>query len=350
MNYKHHYQYQNVRPTKVLEAARYLVQTSELFRKKHIEVQQTWEDNVISSSDLTTTRQSNEWEEFLNNHASYSNEMQSTETQTTLIENRNKQQPDSHCTQSDPGTLVDSNDIQNNNNDNDNWCEIEERPSGVTDTLLEQADITENLGKVLSFAPGEGNRPLGIFMDKDSEFLSFPTIYCGETRADNKYRKIPVHYSTVCKWELRSQDRRVAQSVPNIFYKLKKLQIKQIQNSASLSLRKCKTKGKRYTAGDLKSDDYINKLINLDEGFRVLRNLRGSAPYFEKCKKDLFAMIRQLGNPSWFCSFSAAETKWSHLLKILARVVDKRDLSDCEIDDMTWQQKSDLIQKDPVTL
>jgi len=175
-------------------------------------------------------------------------------------------------------------------------------------------------------------------MDKESEFLSFPTIYCGQTRADNKERTIPVHYSTVCKWELRSQDRRVAKSVPNIFYKLKKLQIKQIQNSASISLRKCKTKGKKYTAGDLKSDDYVNKLIQADEGFRVLKNLRGSPPYFERCKKDLFAMIRQLGNPTWFSSFSAAETRWVHLLKTLGRLVDKKDYTDDEIENMTWLQ------------
>ena len=80
---------------------------------------------------------------------------------------------------------------------------------------------------------------------------------------------------------------------PNIFYKFKKLKIKQIQ--------KCKTKGKKYTVGDLKSDDCTNKLIHLDEGFRVLRNLRGSPTYFEKCKKDLFAMTQQLGNPTRFC-------------------------------------------------
>ena len=30
-------------------------------------------------------------------------------------------------------------------------------------------------------------------MDKESEFLAFPTIYCGETRPDNKDREIPVH-------------------------------------------------------------------------------------------------------------------------------------------------------------
>ena len=60
------------------------------------------------------------------------------------------------------------------------------------------------LGRVLSFAPGEGNRPLGQFMDKDSELLAIPTILYVKTRPDTKDRKIPVHYSTVCKWELRS--------------------------------------------------------------------------------------------------------------------------------------------------
>ena len=36
-------------------------------------------------------------------------------------------------------------------------------------------------------------------------------------------------------------------------------------------------------------------------------------------------MIRQLGNP-WFCSLSAAETRWVHLLKTLGRLVDKKDV------------------------
>ena len=45
--------------------------------------------------------------------------------------------------------------------------------------------------------------------------------------------------------------------------------LKQIQNTACISLRKGKTKANKYTAGDLKSDNYINKLIYF-EGFRVL--------------------------------------------------------------------------------
>ena len=60
-------------------------------------------------------------------------------------------------------------------------------------------------------------------------------------------------------------------------------------------------------------------------------------------------MIRQLGNATWFCSFSAAETRWIHLIKILDRLVDHKNYTANEIKAMTWQKKSDLIQKDPVT-
>jgi hypothetical protein len=327
LSYKHHYQFQNVRPTKVLEAARYLVQTSDIFKNEGIQVL----DNYLT--DPVTSDQ--EWSEFIDEVKD------KTETLGNLSNNLNTQDQEKVETR----TCDDSID----NDTDDEWCEETEQPSGVMDTLLQEPDITQHGDRIISFAPGEGNRPLGLFIDKDAEFLSFPTIYCGKRRADNSERLVPVHYSTICKWELRSKDRRVAQCVPNIFYKLKKLQIKQIQGSASLSLRKCKTKGKTYTAGDLKSESSVNKLINLDEGFRVSRNLRGSPPYFERCKKDLFAMIRQLGNPTWFCSFSATETRWIHLIKILGRLIDNKDYTDDQVKAMTWQKKSELIQKDPVT-
>ena len=322
LSYKHHYQFQNVRARKVLEAAKYLVDTSELFQSEGIEFQDTWPNNASTESEGNY-----EWDELLNN-------------------NIEKDSDKGFESSKDNSDSIDSETI---NYDDDGWCEVDERPSGVTDTLLQDPEIVENGDNIISFAPGEGNKPLGIFMDKDSEFLSFPTIFCGKRRTDNEERKVPVSYSTVVKWELRCQDRRAAQSVPNLFYKLKKIQIKQIQDTASISLRKCKTKGKKYTAGDLKSEDYVNKLIHLDEGFRVLKNVRGSPAYFQKCKKDLFAMIRQLGNPTWFCSFSAAETRWTHLLKTLGRILDKKEYSDDEINNMTWQQKSNLIQRDPIT-
>jgi hypothetical protein len=68
-----------------------------------------------------------------------------------------------------------------------------------------------------TFAPGEGQRPLSLYYDEDAEYLSFPTIFCGQRRVDNKERTVKIHYTDIVKWELREMDRRVAQSVPNLF-------------------------------------------------------------------------------------------------------------------------------------
>jgi len=86
------------------------------------------------------------------------------------------------------------------------------------DTLLQEPGMTAHGDVIMSFAPAEGNRPLGIFIDKDSEFLSFSSMFCGKRRADKSERLVPVHYSTICKWELRIQDRGVTESVPDTFF------------------------------------------------------------------------------------------------------------------------------------
>lgn len=214
--------------------------------------------------------------------------------------------------------------------------------------MLQSVDFRE-FNQILSVAPGENNIPLSIVQDKYSEFLAFPAIYCGQARPDNSLRLVPLHYSTICKWELRNIDRRCATCIPNLFYKLKKLQIKQIQDKVMLAIRKCKLNCKKYTAAQVLDSHTADSIVRLNEGFQVLRNLRGSPPYWEKAKKDIFAMIRQLGLPTWFCSFSAAETKWIPLLRCLGELIENVSYSDDEILNMSWEHKSKLIKADPVT-
>ena len=70
---------------------------------------------------------------------------------------------------------------------------------------------------------------------------------------------------------------------------------------------KNKMGNRKLTAGVLKTTQGLQSLINHDDGFRFLKTLRGLPPYFKKAKKDLLAMIPQLGTASLFCSFSSAE-------------------------------------------
>lgn len=71
----------------------------------------------------------------------------------------------------------------------------------------------------------------------------------------------------------------------HFFYKLKRVQIKQIDDKVSLAMRKCKLKDKKVTVADVLSDDSVNKILKLNEGYKVLRTLRGSPPYWERAKK-----------------------------------------------------------------
>ena len=249
-----------------------------------------------------------------------------------------------------PQTSLNEKQVSRDSQDDD-WSEDENelQPVPAPDTLLQAIDYGE-ITDILEYSPGEGNKPLGLFYDLDAEFLAFPTIFCGETLPDNKERKVPVHYSTVCKWQARHIDRRVARHVPNLFFKVKRLQLKQLKDKVNIAVRKIKgRRGKKLTAGDLLQPGVIDNLVKLDEGYKVLRTLRGSPPYWEQTKKDLFAMIRQLGIPTYFVSFSAAETRWMPLLRTLSKLLDSLDLTDEQITVLSWKEKCRLIRSDPIT-
>ena len=238
-------------------------------------------------------------------------------------------------------------DHDSSNDESDHFSEVDDlQLSGNLESLLDGDISSEHL---LTFAPGEGQQPLGLFQDKDSEYLAFPTIYCGQHHLDNKDRVTKVHYSDICKWEARSVDRRVAQCVPNLFFKMKKLAIKHVADRANFAMRRYKTKGRHYTAADMLSDTIRENLVHLDEGYYIFRSLRNSPPYMQKRKKDVFAMIRQLGLPTWFMSLSAADTRWKNLLKVLAQFLDGKLYSDQDIDALDWNEKTRLVQNDPVT-
>ena len=300
LDYKHHVAFENIRPNKVYEAAKWLVSNSALFKSEGIVINETW-----------------------------------------------LQQPqEAFCKEDDQEQTTNE-----RNTESDCWTEDEnfnDRPTGNTDTCLQPVDFRE-FNKILCLAPGEHSSPLGLFQDTHSEILSFPSVFCGQPRADNSKRQVALHYSDICKWELRNVDRRVALCLPNIFYKLKKLQIKQIKDKVSLAVRKCKTKSQSLTAGNLLTPGFVEKLTMQDDGYRVLRTLRGSPPYWEQAKRDLFSMIRQIGLPTWFCSFSAAETKWEPLLKTLSNLVDHNNIDLNAASGLSWQEKCRLIKSDPVT-
>jgi hypothetical protein len=173
--------HENVRPAKVLMALHWLMNNSDLYKNANINVDETWFRDITTSAN---------------------------EIVQELVETQSGSKSKQNTDDSDDTEL-------------DGFCEVHEvGREGNCDTLLD--DASRDINQVYTFAPGEGQRPLSLYQDKSAEFLSFPTIFCGKERIQDKNRIVYVSYADIAKWELRSLDRRAAQSVPNLFFKLKK--------------------------------------------------------------------------------------------------------------------------------
>jgi hypothetical protein len=248
----------------------------------------------------------------------------------------------------DEDQKFDENEMIDKDFDNeDKWNECDDKPvnPSTTETLLND-DIGDHTDTGIKFAPGENNRPISILMDLKVDELTFPKIYCGRQRKIKSNVKL-LTYAKIAKSELRMFDRRCSR-ISKLFFTYKKLQTRKFSDAVSINLRKTKNT-KNITVAQMLSRDYVNGLIYNDDAFIFLRCDRSSPAFWELKKKEVLAMIRQLGCPTIFLTLSAAETKWADLIVILSQVLENKVITVEEAENMSYEKKCDLIRQDPVT-
>jgi hypothetical protein len=155
---------------------------------------------------------------------------------------------------------------------------------GANETLIQQDEH-----QVIRIAPGEGKRPTPWLADLDAEQLSFPDIYGGIPRKYNKDLKISS--SDIIKSETRMFDRRCCRP-DKVLYSAKLLQNLKTAEAINICLRK--KKGRPYKASDVTNEAYVDTLVNHDDGFRILKNIRSSPAFWEAQQKKVLALIRQV--------------------------------------------------------
>lgn len=75
-----------------------------------------------------------------------------------------------------------------------------------------------------------------------------------------------------------------------------------------------------------------------------MKPVRGTPPFWQATQKDLFAMLRQLGIPTWFCSFSCADMRWKEILTTMLRQEGKT----ATVEDLDWSGRNSLLKRNPV--
>jgi hypothetical protein len=86
----------------------------------------------------------------------------------------------------------------------------------------------------------------------------------------------------------------------------------------------------KITVENAMDRNYLNNLLNHYEEYNIFKNIGCSPAYWQNKKKEILAMIRQLGQPNLFLTLSAAESKWSELLALLMKNIENISISEKE--------------------
>lgn len=188
-----------------------------------------------------------------------------------------------------------------------------------------QETMIWNEEQCLDIAPGQHRRPESLLIDSFAEELSFPGIYLGVGRriAATGPGSVRLTAYAMCKSEIRRSDRRGA-TPRHVLYMAMEILRFRVQEGIKNMFR-CLRGTEKVTRSMIENREFVERLIETNQAF--LKSIPNSIQYWTSRKKDLFAMIRQLGKPTAFLTMSANETRWPALLRILHRRSNERIIS-----------------------
>ena len=336
LEFKGHVSYEVIDTVKVENALAYLKESNTLY--SDVQVDNKWSD---STDDTHLT------EHLLN--------VQDEDTENVLEKNEPEAQVRvcSEAITSKPCVSLD--DLIPENPECDVDLNEHDHMRGVQhDSCLQPPDLrTEALAqvsdKIYAVAPAEGNPPVSIFQEDMGEAKAFPALFPTGKNTFNEAPAKKLTHSQYFNSRLLNADTRFANDSQYIFFAQYCVELNQLLSSISFAMRKghsYKNNGEKITAKMLTDKEEVHKFLKADDAFAYMNALWGSPEYWTKTLNDLFAMIRQIGIPTWFCTFSCAElSRWPEVIETIelqhGRVVDFWSLD--------WPEKCAIIRSNPVT-
>ncbi|XP_027146424.1 uncharacterized protein LOC109138373 isoform X2 [Larimichthys crocea] len=227
------------------------------------------------------------------------------------------------------------------------------RPGLVLDSCMQPPDIAQEAlsygDGIFSVAPAQGNKPVGFFAIPKLEAMAFPVQFPTGQNTLDEVREKKLSPSKYFNARLFCVDTRFASDQSYLFFAQFVTETHMATNSMSIQMRKGKpitSDGRKISSKMLQDKQEVEKLITNKDATRFMQPLRGTPAYWEKTLKDLNAMVRQLGKPTFFLTFSAAEMRWPEVIEaVKAQQGEQVDFSQLD-----WNAKCDILRSNPVTV
>ncbi|XP_074656877.1 uncharacterized protein LOC141910064 [Tubulanus polymorphus] len=324
LTYKGHYQYQFVDQKKIMDALTTLKSINKHYRD--IELNQDW-TNCLEKIDEESE-----------------SEVLSTDKSSSNI--------DESCVNSLP-TAKSEADKETNGTDSQEETEAENLHEMYMNSCLQPIDIGQEIldahfNDILCLAPAENNSPIQILTDKENEAKSFPTLFPTGRFTYHAVRDERITLARYLHTRLMNADPRFSRNTDFIFYSQFLSEINQVASNVSIALRKgVKDSTRQFHVGldSLRNLKDVNDIFKYNDGYKFLKPIRGTPPFWQAAQKDLLAMVRQLGVPTFFVSFSAAEMRWNEHLEAIMRI----DGCNKPVSELSWSEKCGILRRNPVT-
>uniref|UniRef100_A0AAZ1X1B7 ATP-dependent DNA helicase n=1 Tax=Oreochromis aureus TaxID=47969 RepID=A0AAZ1X1B7_OREAU len=220
------------------------------------------------------------------------------------------------------------------------------------ESCLQPVDISEEIlcftDNTYCVAPAERNNPVSFFRTPHLEAMAFPVQFpTGQNTLDEK-RRLKLTPSAYFKSRLFNIDARFAKDTNYLFFSQFVTEIHLANSSMTIQLRKGKTMtkdGRKITSGMLQSKTEVEKLVRNKDAIRFMQPLRGTPAYWQKTTRDLFSMVRQIGTPQFFVTFSAAEMRWPEVIQAIKR----QQGEEVDFEALDWSEKCEILRSNPVT-
>lgn len=178
-------------------------------------------------------------------------------------------------------------------------------------TCLQSDNLSQHVSdyyedQIFCVAPGQGQTPVSLVK---TEAKAFPTLFPDGKNSFDQFREQDISYTDYVKSRLLSINPKFSSNTEYIFYLQYVKELKEILSSAQMSLKKEYRKvenSEPITAQSFTNAEKAQSFLKKGEGAKYLHTIRGSASYWNRTMKELFAMVNQMGLPTFFGSFSAA--------------------------------------------
>ena len=201
--------------------------------------------------------------------------------------------------------------------------------------------------QIVNIAPGEGKIPVTPYNEPNWEALAFVKQFSEGKFHFNSERKQKITPIKYAQTRLKCCDSRFASDPQYIFGLLNWVERETVYSTINFVERKRKCGPSK--AADVQNNSTFKSLISDAEIFASFKKIRGTPQYFKNMMHNILAKVRQFGPPTFWITFSAAEFKWTDIIKIVASQFGE-NLDDSTINSMDWSSKVQYLKRNPVTV